>query len=85
MDGGGTIVVMGVWVLEEGCLKVHSLRLFTYCLRVDGMQGKYCTRDEGELPAEASHTEADARKEDTDDGVQQDVGQMEQLWPQSKE
>lgn len=33
------------------------------------MQGKYCARDEGELPAETSHTEADARKEDTDDGV----------------
>lgn len=49
------------------------------------MHGKYCARDEGELSLKAGHTVAGARKEDTDGRVQKDVGQMEQLRPQTEE
>lgn len=80
---------MGVeWVEFKLCfgLKVFGVcACFTYRLRVDGMHGKYCARDEGELSLKAGHTVAGARKEDTDGRVQKDVGQMEQLRPQTEE
>lgn len=57
----------------------------TYRLRMNRVGSEYYARDEGKLPLQSCHRKAEPREEDAYGGVQENVGQMEQLRSQSKE
>lgn len=57
----------------------------THRFRMNGMCCKYCARDERELSLQSRDTEADASEENTDGGMQQNIGQMEQRRSQAEE